>query len=116
MEALVGADLGDVLDFGKGISKEVSNRAEDVIMEGSGTITGIERNLFATVDSGVDNVAYTANNLVNTVANTFQVPMTVVLFISMIIVYKLLQNPEPIKQLLSIFTELAERFFNITNK
>lgn len=101
----VGLDGIDVLDT-----------YEDVFTEVSETATGVERNFFATVDSGVDNVAYTANNLVNTVANTFQVPMLIAVFIAMIIVYKLLQNPEPISRLIDVLLTLVERFLNITEQ
>lgn len=122
--AIAGADLNDVMDFGRDISGTVSGTIQDttgkistnalnLVNESSDTITGIERNFLATVDSGVDNTAFTANNLINSVANTFQIPLIVAVFVALIILYKLIQNPGPVERLLNVFIEVLERFFNI---
>lgn len=88
---------------------DVVRAYENIFDDASDTFTGVERNLFATIDSGVDNASYTANNFIATVGTTLQIPIFFAMVISGIAIIRILQivkNPKTIEALSKVLSEV----------
>lgn len=100
LSIIFGADAKDGLQV---LDKEIT--------QANSTIKDIERNTFATIDSGVDNFAYTANNLIASTASTLQIPLFFGMIISAVVIIRLLQivkDPKVINSLSGVLKEVIQ--------